>query len=155
MGIFTRCWSAGSMAREVTVAWWVSCLPTWWSWLQNCQNSFYNTNKEKNCRNKIWLWDTWVQPWVSQTITAALTPNSAWIICYSERSKCSRGISTGCPKQMTNIIFICCSAPISSPIALIPSPSFSALRVPVEKMLECYSKWEFIWDTQYFHQNSD
>ena len=58
-----------------------------WSWLQNCQNSYYNTNKETNCRNKIWLWDTWVQPWVSQTITAALTPNSAWIICYSKRCK--------------------------------------------------------------------
>ena len=59
-----------------------------WSGLQNCQNSYYNTNKETNCQNKIWLWDTWVQPWVSQTITAALTPNSAWIICYSERRKC-------------------------------------------------------------------
>ena len=29
MSIFTRCWSAGSIAREVTVAWWVSCLPTY------------------------------------------------------------------------------------------------------------------------------
>ena len=52
---------------------------------------------------------------------------------------------------MTNRIFICCNAPISSPIALLvrvssPSPSYSALRVPVEKMSECYSKWEFYQD---------
>ena len=55
--------------------------------------------------------------------------------------------ATRCPKKVPDRTFICCSTPVSCPLALLSRvrrwrwrDSYSALRVVVEKILECYSK---------------
>lgn len=44
--IFTRCLSVGSIAREVTVAWWVSCRPTW-------DNGQHQIHTEDDCNKSV------------------------------------------------------------------------------------------------------
>ena len=104
------CLSVGSIATEVTVAWWVSWRPT----CENCDGEeFHDFFLVKPGlawllmmirwrEHKIWVqpwvsimekfnmddqeyW-TWVQPWVSQTITAARTPSSALKSCWRTKT---------------------------------------------------------------------
>ena len=91
-------------------------------------------------------------------LLSLLIPPELFVTVKDANAK--QGLVQGVPKQMANRIFICCSTPISSPIALIEQSKspFTSLLCSMSASGEdggVLQQMRIFWDTKYFHQNFD
>ena len=96
-----------------------------WSWLQNCRqqiplrilNTIQTRRQIAGTKSDYETPGSNPESPKQLQLLSLLIPPELFVTAKDVNAK--QGLVQGVPKQMTNRIFICCSAPISSPIALL------------------------------------